>query len=156
MSLSPKRINAVALLLDQAVRLVGNLGFDRGLHPVQWSALRYFARVSGAAATVNGLASFQGTTAGPASRTVQALVAKGLVDTTADPHDGRRKIVVPTPEGLLRLKDDPVERLVSILSEMQDDQQAAFGAALERMVLALMSDKDPAVMRLGVVGGPRS
>lgn len=131
---------ALAQLFDQAARLVTHAGFGGELHPVQWSALRYFARVGGPAATVKGLAAFQGTTAGPASRTVGAIIAKGLVEMTPDPADGRRRLIRVTAAGRELLARDPMHRLVAILGGLPSAQRGSLGEALEQVVLSLLSD----------------
>jgi DNA-binding MarR family transcriptional regulator len=143
-----RQIKALATLLDQTGRLIAVAGHERGLHPVQWSALRYFARVSGAAATVNGLAAFQGSTPGPASRTVQALVVKRLVRMTPDAEDRRRKVIVPTPDGRKALKSDPLERLVDLLADLPPYNRAALADTLEHLVVALQAQNDPDALRL--------
>lgn len=139
---------ALAQLFDQAARLVTHAGFGGELHPVQWSALRYFARVGGTAATVKGLAAFQGTTAGPASRTVGAILAKGLVEMAPDPADGRRRLIRLTKGGLDLLARDPMLRLVDILGALPPDQRSSLGEALEQVVLSLLSDGTTDTARL--------
>lgn len=122
-------------------------GFAGGLPPVQWSVLRYVDRVRGAAASADGLAAFHGTTAAPASRTVQSIIAKGLAMMAADPTDHRRNLIGLTAKGRAKLENDPADRMVAILAELPVDQRDALAAALEHIVLSLLTADRPDALR---------
>ena len=155
MSVLDKPLLALAALFEQAARLVEHAAFDQGLYPAQWSALRYLAQQAGkhrpkVTSTVKGVADFQGTTMGPASRTVSTLVSKGLVVMADDPTDGRRKLISLTPAGRAALKSDPVLRLAEIFGRLSIDQRASLAEAIEEVIISLRSAEDPDVRRLSV------
>jgi DNA-binding MarR family transcriptional regulator len=108
----------LALALERISRSVHAICFADGLHPVQWSALRYFAAVEPSRRTVSGLARHLGVTQPPASRTVSTLVQRGCLATEADAADRRSKIVSLTPLGAATLRADPLARIRAVLEEM--------------------------------------
>lgn len=131
---------ALANLLEQTAR---NIYEDRGpahLHPVQWSALRFFARANRSARSVAGLARYLGVTLGPASRTVGALRKNGLVDARKDPRDGRSSIISLTEEGRRVLERDPILRLAGAIEDLPGEHAAALGDCLARLSATLREE----------------
>ncbi|PJK29285.1 MarR family winged helix-turn-helix transcriptional regulator [Minwuia thermotolerans] len=128
---------ALANLLEQTARHVYDQRGAGGLHPVQWSALRFFARANRSARSVAGLARYLGVTLGPASRTVGALRRHGLVDAVKDPADGRASIVSLTAAGRHMLQQDPIHRLARAIEELPDADAGGLGRALTRLSTAL-------------------
>jgi DNA-binding MarR family transcriptional regulator len=66
-----------AELLLMVGRLVQFEGYDGGLSPAQWMALRFFARANSFSRTPSAFAEFQATTRGTASQAIKALEAGG-------------------------------------------------------------------------------
>lgn len=134
---TPKLSRGNAGLLEQVSRSVQNLCFRDGLHPVQWSALRYFSRGGLKARTVSGLANYQGTTLAPASRTISALTRKGYLLSRVDPRDRRSRRIDLTNEGLAILEKDPLIDLEKMIESLPEEEQAEMAALLERLLMLL-------------------
>ncbi len=128
---------AIAALVEQLGRQVQNLCFTRELAPVQWSALRYFAKAGPAARTVSGLAAYTGVNASSASRTIQLLLAKGLVRTETDLGDCRIRVVSLSREGADLLQRDPLAALAAALHTLDDGEQAVLRDLLEKVLFKL-------------------
>jgi DNA-binding MarR family transcriptional regulator len=86
-----------AELLLMVGRLVQFEGYDGGLSPAQWMALRFFARANSFSRTPSAFAEFQATTRGTASQAIKALEAGGYLVRQRSEADGRSVT--------LRLKD---------------------------------------------------
>ncbi|MEQ8347937.1 MAG: MarR family winged helix-turn-helix transcriptional regulator [Sneathiellaceae bacterium] len=102
---------SAASQLEQVCRLVQGLCRLDELHPAQWSALRYLAKSEKAGRTTNMLAVHQGTNPGTASRTISALMRKGLVTSTVSRSDRRIRTISLTAAGRDLLGQDPLQRV---------------------------------------------
>jgi DNA-binding MarR family transcriptional regulator len=128
---------AIAALVEQLGRQVQNLCFTKELAPVQWSALRYFAKAGPAARTVSGLAAYTGVNASSASRTIQLLLAKGLVRTETDLGDCRMRMVSLSQAGIDLLDRDPLAALAGALHTLNENEQAILRDLLEKVLFEL-------------------
>lgn len=126
-----------ASLLEQISRLVDHVSRDNGMHPAQWSALRYFANADVGARTTNGLARFQGTNPGTASRTIGSLVRRGLLTVVVDSDDRRVRIVSLTDAGHAALDGDPLSDIMNALSDWRGDDLRVLNEHLQRVYLDL-------------------
>ncbi len=128
---------AIAALVEQLGRQVQNLCFTRELAPVQWSALRYFAKAGPAARTVSGLAAYTGVNASSASRTIQLLLGKGLVRTETDLGDCRIRVVSLSQTGIELLDRDPLAALTGAMHTLDEDEQVVLRDLLEKVLFQL-------------------
>ncbi|PKU24964.1 MarR family transcriptional regulator [Telmatospirillum siberiense] len=128
---------AIAALVEQLGRQVQNLCFTRELAPVQWSALRYFAKAGSSARTVSGLAAYTGVNVSSASRTIQLLLTKGLVRTEPDLGDSRIRVVSLSQAGLDLLNRDPLAALANALHTLDHEEQASLRDLLEKVLFEL-------------------
>lgn len=110
-----------AATLEQICRIVQGLCRMDELHPAQWSALRYLAKSDKAARTTNLLAAHQGTNPGTASRTISALMRKGLVTSTVSRTDRRIRTISLTQAGRAMLLQDPLQRVALGLQHLPRD-----------------------------------
>lgn len=124
---------ALAVLLEQTVRLIYPERSPQAMHPGQWAALRYLARANREAATVAGLARYLGVTLAPASRAISALIRKGFVTSEPDSRDRRVMRLSLTPEGQELILQDPILRLAEIIGELQAEQQHDMAVVLEHI-----------------------
>lgn len=124
-------VKGLASLLEQTSRAINSMCYTEGLHPAQWSALRYFAKASTRACTVSGLATYQGTTLAPASRTVAALVRKGYLTSTIDRNDRRSRTLAVTEAGNRLLERDPLNDIADMLAGLPAEDQAVMARGLE-------------------------
>lgn len=127
----------IAALLEQVSRIVQAMCFADGMHPVQWSALRYFSKAGANARTVSGLANYQGTTLPPASRTVAALVKKGYLEAVVDPRDRRSRRIDLTDEGRSLISRDPIHALEQAIADLPAERRQVLTDSLEAILAQL-------------------
>jgi len=121
---------ALATLIEQTARNIYDQRGPAHLHPVQWSALRYFQRANSQVRTVAGLARYLGVTLGPASRTVSALKKNGLIGLLPNPKDARSSLINLTDDGRAALAQDPILRLARSLEQTTDADLDGLGLLL--------------------------
>lgn len=135
---------ATAELLVHIGRRAMAGGRIHGLTPVQWSALRYFARANRFSRTPSAFASFQATTRGTASQTIRALERAGYLARQPDVADGRNVRFDPTEAGQRLLDRDPLAALIRAIGRLPEDQRAALHGSAAPLVQALAcSDAGP-------------
>ena len=131
---SPNRADlGLAALLEQTVRAIYDKRGPHEIHPGQWSAMRFLARAGAEARTVNGLATYLGVTAAPASRAAQALLKRGFARQEPHPRDGRSHILTLTDEGRAALAQDPIARLASAVGALDRDERRTVTRALTQI-----------------------
>ena len=134
---SKGRALAIAALMEQLTRQVQNICFTKDLAPVQWSALRFFARVGRAGRTASGLAGYSGVNMSSASRTIKLLHQKNLVAIEADAEDNRVRRVTLTGPGYELLERDPLTELAGAVQRLAGDDQDALRNGLEKVLFEL-------------------
>lgn len=127
----------IASLYEQVARSVYEERGPKAIHPVQWSALRYFQRASSQAGTVSGLAKFLGVTSGPASRAVASLVKRGLIEPRPHPEDRRSMLYRLTATGQQAMTNDPINRLANALQCIDAQDKRTFGAVIIKLAEVL-------------------
>ena len=132
---------ALSLLIHQLSRELHTQFGGHGLHAVQWSALRYFESCDPSVATVSGLAHFQGTTLGSASRTISTLIGKGCLSALVDNYDRRTKRLSLTEKGRSTLVHDPLRRLEDMLSDLDPGKTAQLHGDLQNVLDRLLVDR---------------
>lgn len=128
---------ALAALTEQLARRVQQLHFTKDLAPVQWSALRFFAKAGPSARTVGGLAAYSGVNQSSASRTIHLLAAKGLVTIEAVPGDGRVRQVTLKAAGWGMLERDPLAKLSEAIGRLAADDQAHLRDLLAKLLFEM-------------------
>ena len=126
--LSPSQ--RVALQMETLLRRYIRENYRRGMHPAQWSALRYFKLAPPEARSLTGFARAHHTTMGTASTTVSTLVGKGYLQK----HSFRGAVNL-TKQGEALLRDDPLLSVVTMLNRM-----SAFEREWAEYVLTALSD----------------
>lgn len=121
---------ALATLIEQTARGIYEQRGPAHIHPVQWAALRFFARANRRARSVAGLARYLGVTLAPASRTVSALRKHGLVESMKDPGDARVSLISLTEAGRSVLEEDPIHGLALLLQGLPKEQFETLGETL--------------------------
>ena len=127
-------VRGLAGLLEKVGRLIQARAFETGLHPAQWSALRYFAMAGPQARTMTHLARFQGVSTTPAARTVRTLIAKGLLVAVVDSGDRRARRLDLTKVGRFLLESDPLLEIERALECLDGGQRSALAAGLEHLI----------------------
>lgn len=125
---------AIAELLEQLSRVSVSRAIARGMNPVHWSALRYFAQANESARHVGAFAAFNMTTASSASQTITALVKKKLLAKKRG-IDSRQRLIELTPQGRRLLEDDPINVLAASIASLSDDQLLLMAEVMERLAV---------------------
>lgn len=105
----------IALQMETLLRRYIRQNYRQGLHPAQWSALRYFRMAAPDARSLTSFARAHHTTMGTASTTVSTLVGKGYLE-----KHGFRGAVNVTEKGEAILRDDPLGYAVASLDQMSE------------------------------------
>ncbi|MBK1699259.1 PAS domain-containing protein [Rhodovibrio salinarum] len=126
----------LALLLESVMRRYLQRNYHRGMHPAQWSALRYFKLADADKRSLSDFAKAHRTTMGTASTTVSTLVGKGYLV-----KRGFRGPIELTESGEQVLLDDPLDEVVGSFARLD----AEGSAWAERVLLDLaerLADED--------------
>lgn len=124
---SPRRI---AQLLTHLGRRAVTGAATTDFTPVQWSALRYFSRANRFSRTPSAFASFQATTRGTASTTVNTLVRDGYLVRRRSETDGRGICIEPSDAGYRLLEQDPLQAMEHAIGELPAEQRRSLAAAI--------------------------
>ena len=124
----------MAELLLQVGRLVQAEGYDGELSPVQWMALRYFARANPFSRNPSAFAEFQATTRGTATQAIKALEAGGYLVRQRSKVDGRSVSLRLTDKGNEALVRDPFEVLVRAVDSLDAKERTAMHHALHQVL----------------------
>ncbi len=128
---------AIAALLDQIGRRADAAAWATGLHPAQWSALRYFSRAGAEARTVAAFAAFVGASLGTSWQTVKALIGKGYVTSNKMPGRGKVLRIDLTPKGRQRIADDPLSEIGRAVAELEPNLRVTLIEAAEGVLRRL-------------------
>jgi DNA-binding MarR family transcriptional regulator len=121
-------------LLSRMARIIAADGYEQGLQPVQWQALRYLARANRFSRTPSGMTAWLGQTKGSVSQTIAALVNKGFVVRSRDDKDQRIVRLNLTKTGRA-LSEAPVQSgAEEMLDALSLDEQHSFSQMSERML----------------------
>ncbi|MCV6824924.1 MULTISPECIES: MarR family winged helix-turn-helix transcriptional regulator [Halocynthiibacter] len=129
-----KRDIAAAVLLENILRSTYPSREPGAIQPLQWSILRFIARVPEEQRTANMISNYLGVTAAPLSRAIQTLVKRGYIVQKKNAKDARSFLLFLTDEAVEALKSDPLLRLADSVSQLPEDQRDAFNKALEQIV----------------------
>ncbi len=122
------------VLLERLARVLQNDHALEGLNPVQWEALRYFARANRFSRTPSGLTAYLGVTKGTVSQTINSIERKGLVEKKSIKGDGRSVNVNLTHKGLAVLANDPLANLSDDLSGFTQNELEILKNLLGKLV----------------------
>lgn len=133
------RLHGIASLVEQTARAVHDLCWTTDMQAAQWSALRYFGKAGERARNVVGLARYQGTNPGTASRTIGTLVRRGLLAVVVSPDDKRARIVSLTEAGRTLLTQDPLLVVETAIAAMPPEAQEGLATGLRDLLGRLLS-----------------
>lgn len=133
---------AIAQLLEQLFRQSASLGFSHRLNPAQWAALRYFDKARPSARTVTAFAQFHATTKGTASKTISALVDKGLLERIRSSSDLRSSRLDLSRKGQALMKMDPLNPVTEAIASLDDGQKFALAECLDHLTRNVLRASD--------------
>jgi DNA-binding MarR family transcriptional regulator len=126
-----------AELLVQVGRRVQAEGYDGGLSPAQWMALRFFARANQFSRNPSAFAGFQATTRGTATQTIKSLEAGGYLVRQPSKADRRSVSLRLTSKGKKALARDPFEVLVRAVDSLDAKDRSSMRLALHQVLSTL-------------------
>ena len=119
-------------------------GMDRqGLTPVQFAALWFIARHKNV--NLSDLAGALGVTNAAATKLVDRLVHRKLIERREGPIDRREKILVPTPRGeetLAAATEAGWGRIKAILARMGEEERAGFCRGLAAFLRLALTEAE--------------
>ncbi len=134
-----ERIAALTRLFELAARSLHSAGHSGGLYPAQWTALRYLAQARPTDRTSAALARFQQMAAGPVTRTVRTLIAKGLVAKAGSAGHHRSERLDVTGQGRSLLEQDPLLHVDAVLAKLPEPQAKALAGVLAQIAASLQA-----------------
>jgi DNA-binding MarR family transcriptional regulator len=123
-------------MLNRWARVIAADGYERGLKPAQWQALRFLKSANRFSRTPGGLTAWLGQTKGTVSQTIITLVTKGLVVRSGDALDSRVVRLDLTSLGHAVISQPPAPVAQAMLMSLSADDQRSFVAMIEKMLLA--------------------
>jgi DNA-binding MarR family transcriptional regulator len=118
-----------AHLVERLARLSRAGGFEAGMNPAQWEALRYLSRANRFSRTPAALADYLQSSRGTVSQTLIALEEKRLVKKARARADARSVTLALTDKGRRLLRKDGERALAADIDA--GGEAAALAAALE-------------------------
>lgn len=112
----------IASMIEQIARRLTSMKRIDGLHPSQWSALRFFETADEPARTTSGLAAFQAVNAATASRTISTLLRDGYLDERLSTTDRRVRYIDLTQKGRTTLDDDPFHSIRDAIATLDRER----------------------------------
>lgn len=136
-----KQLIASIVLLERFVRDIYPLKHSSAIQPLQWSILRYLARMPADRCEVRWIAKFLGLTRAPVTRALATLEARDLIKQNASGTDARTKTVALTERGIEALMEDPVVRAAGRLRVLSNIDQMQFVKSVRSLALSLESEE---------------
>ena len=121
-----KKLIASIILLERFVRDIYPSRESSAIQPLQWSILRYLARMPADRREVRFIAKFLGLTRAPVTRAVAKLESRDLVCQRSNADDARTKTIYLTASGKTALEYDPVIDAVARVRTLPVDMQREF------------------------------
>jgi len=119
-------------LLLQTARIMEAQASEHDLRAPEWMALRFLARANKISRTPSALADALALTRATTSQIIKLLEDKAFLTRQRSESDGRSVLLRVTRKGERVLADDPLGKVLTIVDELDPDEQATIGQALRR------------------------
>lgn len=130
----PMTANHEIDLLSRFARIIAAEGYDHGLQPVQWQALRFLDSANRFSRTAKGLTAWLGQTKGSVSQTLIALEGKGLIARETDLADARVVRLNLTQAGRALLPEGQTSSPQRMLGHLSSGDQSLFMSFVQTML----------------------
>lgn len=130
----------LARLFDFVTRQLHLIGHRNGLYPVQWTLLRYLDEMPADHRTASAMARYHQFSTGAVTRSVRALIQKGLVAKQKGLGHHRSEMLTLTDAGKALLADDPLLILARALADVDAAEASALTAVLPRILAAIQHE----------------
>jgi DNA-binding MarR family transcriptional regulator len=129
------KLIASIVLLERFVRDIYPAKQSSAIQPLQWSILRYLARMPDDRCEVRWIANFLGLTRAPITRAVATLESRNLVCQAASSIDSRTKTITLTELGISTLTRDPILAAADRIRALPENDQAQFIETVRSLAL---------------------
>jgi len=128
-------------ILTRFARIIAAEGYDRGLQPVQWQALRYLCSANRFSRTATALTAWLGQTKGSVSQTITALEKKGLVTRRTDEEDQRVVRLDLTEPARALVSAPPASVVTTMLDQLPREEREQFTDMVTRMLIGTLAHR---------------
>ncbi len=135
-----KQLIATVVLLERFVRDIYPAKQSSAIQPLQWSIMRYLARMPADRCEVRWIAQFLGLTRAPITRAIATLEARKLVSQQTSADDARTKTVTLTENGADTLAQDPILVAAERIRTLSETDQEQFIRSVRSLALNFGSD----------------
>ena len=140
--MSDKRLIASVVLLERFVRDIYLAKHSSAIQPLQWSILRYLARMPPERCEVRWIAQFLGLTRAPVTRATATLETRNLVRQKSSDEDARTNTITLTKDGFEALAKDPIVEAAERLRTLPESDQVQFIKSVRSLALNYERDSD--------------
>lgn len=130
-----KKLIASVVLLERFVRDIYPAKHSSAIQPLQWSILRYLARMPYDRCEVRWIAQFLGLTRAPVTRAVATLEDRNFVSQETSSQDARTKTITLTDLGIATLESDPIMDAADRIRALPEIDQAQFINSVRSLAL---------------------
>lgn len=130
-----KRLMAAIVLLERFVRDIYPEKNSSAIQPLQWSILRYLARMPDDRCEVRWIAQYLGLTRAPVTRAVATLENRNLVSQKTSREDARTNTITLTKQGIATLAKDPILGAAERIRALPLDDQTQFINSVRSLTL---------------------
>lgn len=130
-----KKLIASVVLLERFVRDIYPAKHSSAIQPLQWSILRYLARMPYDRCEVRWIAQFLGLTRAPVTRAVATLEDRNFVSQETSSQDARTKTITLTDLGIATLASDPIMDAADRIRALPEIDQAQFINSVRSLAL---------------------
>lgn len=130
-----KKLAASIVLLERFVRDIYPAKNSSAIQPLQWSILRYLARIPDDRCEVRWIAEYLGLTRAPVTRAVATLERHNLISQETNNEDARTKTITLTELGITTLKKDPILEAAARIRNLPQAEQAQFILSVRSLTL---------------------
>lgn len=134
-NISDKSLVASVVLLERFIRDIYVDNHSSAIQPLQWSIMRYLARMPDDRCEVRWIARFLGLTRAPVSRAVATLERRDMVSQTISSQDARTKTISLTKLGGETLATDPIFEAVERIRVLSEIDLAQFVNSIRLLTL---------------------
>jgi DNA-binding MarR family transcriptional regulator len=141
-SIDDKKLIASVILLERFVRDIYPAKHSSAIQPLQWSILRYLARMPDDRCEVRWIAQFLGLTRAPVTRAVATLESRSLISQMTSGVDARTNTITLTDLGVATLALDPIVEAAERIRVLPEIDQAQFINSVRSLALNYGSNRN--------------
>ncbi|ASM73341.1 MULTISPECIES: MarR family winged helix-turn-helix transcriptional regulator [Roseobacteraceae] len=134
---------AAAILMERLIRDAYPARHSSEIQPLQWSILRYLARVPEDQRQLSRIAPFLNLTAAPVARALTTLAQRGMLTQRVSETDSRIKTITLTELGVDALRQDPIISVASRIDTLPENERRDFIKSIRSIALGVTHPPKP-------------